>query len=81
MSDNRYQAYGYCFRVERVGSAYMAVGRAAGRGQYVLDRLGCAPTPCAMQAILDAWAKRNNIQPIKQQMCKQQGAVVCKTQH
>ena len=75
MSDNRYNAYGYCFRVERVGAAYMAVGRAAGRGQYVLDRLGNAPTPCAMQAILDAWAKRNNIKPVKVAAAQQQGGL------
>ena len=64
MEAKRYQAYGFCFRVERVGVAYMAVGRAAGRGPYVLDRLGRQDTSEKMQRVLDAWAERNHIRPV-----------------
>ena len=76
MINNRYNAYGYCFRVERDGTAYKAVGRTAGRGVYVLDRLGVADTEAKMQAILDAWARRNNIRPIRNKEVQQGGGLV-----
>lgn len=83
MRNDRYQAYGgRIFRVEKNATGhYTAVGRAPGMAPYVLDRIGSGKDEDSMQRALDAWAKRNNIQPIKQQMCKQQGAVICKTQH
>ena len=56
-----YSLWGYRFRVERVVSStrWCAIGHAAGRHAYALDKLGTEPERDAMQNKLNAWAKAN----------------------
>ena len=61
-----YSACGRRFRVERVPNStrWRAVGRGAGLGAYVLDRIGDAAEQDAMQRKLDAWAKRQGCRAV-----------------
>lgn len=53
------------FRVERVegSTRWIGIGRRTGRRPYPLDKLGDADDEDAMQAKLDAWAKRQGLKP------------------
>lgn len=70
----RYSAYGRTFRVERNESTgrWHAVGRVAGMGAYVLDKLGDDADQDGMQRKLDAWAKRNGCRPVNMPQAAQQ---------
>lgn len=62
----KYRAYGYLFGVRQVASSgrWHALGTRAGSAGYVLDKIGDADSQEAMQAKLDAWAKRNGCRPV-----------------
>lgn len=62
----KYQAYGYLFGVRQVARSgrWHAAGKRAGAADYVLDKIGDADSQEAMQAKLDAWAKRNGCRAV-----------------
>lgn len=61
----KYQWMGMVFGVEPVpgSSRHIGIGRLAGHRPYPLDKLGDAADADAMQAKLDAWAKRQGLKP------------------
>lgn len=57
----KWRLWGLTFRVECGASGrWSAIGRAAGREPYPLDRLGSEATQDAMQHRLDHWGRTNH---------------------